>query len=124
MKALIHDMERARDAVLGACDRVVGPGLINAMGLPYRPKEEDGRALVTPAKRFAHVLQGYEARMLMIATKLVSDDVVCLEHDGFVTRRRVSAFSIRRAIKRELGLRMKLEGGLVEPHAQPTPHKL
>lgn len=120
VRSLIDDMNRARRAILAHHDQIIGPGLINAMSLPFIPKDDGPKVKITDSQRMAHLLQGIEARMLLIATSLLGRDMVCLEHDGFSTSRRISTFRLRRAIKRETGFKMKIEGGAKQPRNKPA----
>lgn len=107
------DLQRARKAILASWPREHG-ALVNDMDLRYSPKKaraEGGKD--TAATRFAHILQGIEARMLHITVGLYRDDIVLLEHDGWTAKRPLDVERIKSRIATELGFDMQLEEKLV-----------
>jgi hypothetical protein len=82
---------------------------VNAMGLRYSAKTLADGEKDTPATRLAHILQGFEARMLWIVVTMYGEDIVLLEHDGWTARRTLDMDAICRRIREETGLDMTLE---------------
>jgi hypothetical protein len=108
VKRLQSDMRRARAVILNTSPRKHGR-LLNAMDLPYKPDILADGEKDTPATKLAHILQGFEARMLCIVVSMYGDDIVLLEHDGWTARKPLDTEAICRRIQEETGLGMTLE---------------
>ena len=68
----------------------------------------------------AHLIQGAEAAALLAAFNLHPNDIVLLQHDGFVAHRRLNAKAIELAVKEATGLALTLEEQQIriDPDAQ------
>jgi hypothetical protein len=108
VKRLKGDLHRGRLAILKTWPLKHGR-LLNAMGLPYKPDTLADGEKDTPATQLAHILQGFEARMLWIVVTMYGEDIVLLEHDGWTARRTLDTEAICRRIREETDLDMTLE---------------
>jgi len=109
-KALSADLDGARRAILDSWPRTANGSLTNACG-----KAIAGNA--TPARQLAHLVQGVEARALWAAVNLHPDDIVLLQHDGFVSLRRLDCAALEHAVTTAVGYGLRLEEEQIELHA-------
>lgn len=71
-----------------------------------------GKAIPAKApatQRLAHLVQGAEAKALMVAVNMHPDHIVLLQHDGFTSTTRLDPRAIEQAVFQELGYRLELE---------------
>lgn len=66
------------------------------------------------AEQLAHILQGYEAKLLNIVLEHYSPQLRLLQHDGFVSSVPIDVKMICGEIQRETGLVMQLEKAILE----------
>ncbi len=101
-KAISDEIQGAREVILREWPRTASGGLSNACGKAIAGTASD-------AKKLAHLLQGVEAEALRIVVRRHPDDVVLLQHDGFVSRRQLDCKTLEKAVMDQLGYRLKLE---------------
>lgn len=101
-KDLQHDIQLARNVILSKCARSPKGGLKNAFGksIPGTTKKE---ALI------AHLLQGVEATALQAVINEHPDDIILVQHDGFVSSRPLDVGALSKAISAATGYDLKLE---------------
>ena len=110
-KAIKDDIQQARAVILDNWPRTRNGRLINALGKAISVKEP-------AAIRFAHLVQGAEAKALNIAVGLYPHHIVLLQHDGFAAISRLDAKAIEDAVEAELGYRLVLEEEEIRVDAQ------
>lgn len=99
--SLKEDISRAGQAVITGARRHKGR-IVNAMGKSIAAGRKQSEIL-------SHLLQGYEAVMLNIALEEAGDRMVVLQHDGWICEPGVDLPTIRQAIKRRLGLTVRIK---------------
>ena len=101
-KGLQYDIQLARNAILSKCARSPKGRLKNAFGksIPGTTKNE---ALM------AHLLQGVEAKALQAVINEHPDDIILVQHDGFVSSRPLDVGALSKAISAATGYDLKLE---------------
>lgn len=103
---LIRELQKGREANLRALPVMRGR-IINALGLPISSK-------ASKAKRMAHILQGIETQSLLAIVRAYPDEILLLEHDGFVARQALDVGELERLVRGVTGIAMRLEGGQIE----------
>ena len=103
--ALKSDVEQARKAIIAGA-RKHGGNYINAMekGIPTSLPER---------KVLAHLLQGMEARILNVIGKMHSENLVLLQHDGWVTKKPINVEMTENRIYEETGMKVELSEGII-----------
>ena len=91
LKGLTDDLENAQRVVLANCRRTPRGDILNAFGKSV-PKSDKPRQIM------AHLLQGAEAKALQAAVNRYPEDIVLVQHDGFVSSRKLDVADIRSAI--------------------------
>jgi len=111
------DIEGARQAILAGCERTRKGGLVNVFGKSLSLRKGKGIKAQkrTPAQQLAHLIQGVEALALKTVTSLYPDEVVLLEHDGFVAKTRLNVQALEEAILKETGYRFVIEDERIQP---------
>jgi hypothetical protein len=66
-----------------------------------------GTLRAIPGFGIAPVLQGIEAQAFVAGLRTYHDDILLLEHDGFVSRKRISPDDIERLLFEEVGFALK-----------------
>lgn len=95
---LAKDIKKAGKAVTEAYRNAGNGKLINAIG-----KCNKG------ADPLAHILQGYEAKMLAIAVDLFASDISIIQHDGFTAKSgNLDTALLQREIEVQTGLKMAI----------------
>jgi hypothetical protein len=56
----------------------------------------------------AHIIQGYEAEMLRVVLKEVGDDIRLIQHDGFVSAKKLDVKALENSIEKHTGFRIKI----------------
>lgn len=115
----IHaDIRQARSVILKSWKRTANGSLSNAFG-----KAIAGDA--KPEEQLAHLIQGVEALALQTAINMHPNDIVLLQHDGFVSTRRLSDKAIMEAVFQAIGYRLELEEETIriDPDAQFLRHR-
>lgn len=108
-RALSAEVGQARDAILGAWPRTANGSLTNAAGKAVPSSR--------PASvQLAHLLQGAEAKALLTAVNMHPDDIILLQHDGFVARRRLDCRALEKAVLDQVGYHLGVEEKLLELH--------
>lgn len=112
-KGIAKDVARARSVILKKWPRTANGGLTNAYG-----KAISGTA--TKAQQLAHLLQGAEAKALMVVIDMHPNDLVLLQHDGFVATRKLYVPAITKAVFESTGYLLDMEESLIQvnPDAQ------
>lgn len=111
-EALSAEVGHARRAILDSWPRTANGSLTNAAGKAVPGSKP-------PAVQLAHLLQGAEAKALMAVVKMHPHDILLLQHDGFVARRRLDCGAIEEAVLHQLGYRLGVEEKLLELHPEP-----
>lgn len=109
-KALTADIERARDVILSRCATTPKGWKVNAFG-----KAISGEG--NKAQQMAHLLQGVEAKALQAVINSYPDDVILVQHDGFVSRKKLTVSEVNEAITTATGYCLVLEEKLLEVDA-------
>lgn len=109
-KALTADISKARDVILSKCARSPKGWTVNAFG-----KSISGKANV--AQQMAHLLQGVEAKALQAVINSYPDEVVLVQHDGFVSRKKLDIAAVSEVIFTATSYRLELEEKLLEVDA-------
>ena len=112
-KDIMKDVARARAVILKNWSRTANGSLTNAYG-----KAISGAA--TRAQQLAHLIQGAEAKALMVAIDMHPNDLVLLQHDGFVATRKLYVPAITKAVLQATGYLLELEEAQIQvnPDAQ------
>lgn len=79
--------------------------LVNHLGKPL----ELGANNVDINSQYAHILHGYEAKMLHYALELYGDEISLLSHDGFVTKSLISTNDLTRKFESNTGLSIEMK---------------
>ena len=108
---LSDDIAKARAAVMSKCLKTRTGSIVNAFGksIPGKKSQE---------QKMAHLLQGVEAKALQAVVNQYPDDIVLVQHDGFVSTTRLDKSAISNAIFAATGYRLELEERLMEADAQ------
>ena len=114
-KSIAKDVARARAIILKNWPRTANGSLTNAYG-----KAISGTA--TKAQQLAHLLQGAEAKALMVAIYMHPNDLVLLQHDGFVSTRKLYVPAITKAVLQATGYLLELEESQIQ--VNPDAHFL
>lgn len=96
------DITTARALILKKWPRTANGRLSNDCGKAIAPKDPTTRKL-------AHLVQGAEAKALMVAVNMHPRHIVLLQHDGFTATTRLDPRAIEKAVFEELGYRLELE---------------
>lgn len=112
---IAKDVARARTVILKKWPRTANGSLTNAYG-----KAISGNA--KKAQQLAHLLQGAEAKALMVAIEMHPNDLVLLQHDGFVSTRKLYVPAITKAVLQATGYLLELEESQIQ--VNPDAHFL
>ena len=112
-KGIMRDVARARAVILKKWPRTANGSLTNAYGKAISGTD-------TRAQQLAHLIQGAEAKALMVAIDMHPNDLVLLQHDGFVATRKLYAPAITKAVFQATGYLLVLEESQIQvnPDAQ------
>ena len=112
-KGIFKDVARARAVILKKWPRTANGSLTNAYGKAISGTD-------TRAQQLAHLIQGAEAKALMVAIDMHPNDLVLLQHDGFVATRKLYAPAITKAVLQSTGYLLVLEESQIQvnPDAQ------
>lgn len=110
---IVKDVARARAVILKKWPRTANGSLTNAYGKAISGTDKRARQL-------AHLIQGAEAKALMVAIDMHPNDLVLLQHDGFVATRKLYVPAITKAVLQATGYLLKLEESQIQvnPDAQ------
>jgi len=114
-KGIAKDVARARSVILKNWPRTANGSLTNAYGKAISGTE-------TKARQLAHLLQGAEAKALMVVIDMHPNDLVLLQHDGFVATRRLYVPAITKAVLQSTGYLLEMEESLIQ--VNPDAHFL
>lgn len=114
-KGIAQDVARARAVILKNWPRTANGRLTNAYGKAISGTD-------TRAQQLAHLIQGAEAKALMVAIDMHPNDLVLLQHDGFVATRRLRAPAITEAVLQATGYLLELEESQIQ--VNPDAHFL
>jgi hypothetical protein len=112
-KGILDDVTKAREVILKNWPRTANGSLTNAYGKAISGKD-------TKAQKLAHLIQGVEAKALMTVIELHPNDLVLLQHDGFVATRRLYIPNIIDGVFQATGYQLELEESRIQinPDAQ------
>jgi len=118
-KGIMRDVARARAVILKKWPRTANGSLTNAYGKAISGTD-------TRAQQLAHLIQGAEAKALMVAIDMHPNDLVLLQHDGFVATRKLYAPAITKAVFQATGYLLVLEESQIQvnPDAQFLKHRI
>jgi hypothetical protein len=118
-KGIMRDVARARAVILKKWPRTANGSLTNAYGKAISGTD-------TRAQQLAHLIQGTEAKALMVAIDMHPNDLVLLQHDGFVATRKLYAPAITKAVLQATGYLLVLEESQIQvnPDAQFLKHRI
>ena len=114
-RGIAKDVARARAVILKKWPRTANGRLTNAYG-----KAISGTA--KKAQQLAHLLQGAEAKALLVAIDMHPNDLVLLQHDGFVATRKLYVPAITKAVLEATGYLLELEESQIQ--VNPDAHFL
>jgi hypothetical protein len=109
-KGLSGDIAKARTAVILRSPKTRVGSIVNAFG-----KSIAGTA--SQLQKMAHLLQGVEAKALQAVVNRYPDDIVLVQHDGFVSTARLDVNALSDAIFAGTGYRLELEERLLAADA-------
>jgi hypothetical protein len=101
-RGLMQDVVEARRVILSKRTMTPKGWTTNAFG-----KSIVGTA--KPEQQLAHLLQGVEAKALQAVINHYPDDIVIVQHDGFVSTQRLDVGAVEEAIFTATGYHLKLE---------------
>lgn len=118
-KGIMQDVARARAVILKKWPRTANGSLTNAYGKAISATDKR-------AQQLAHLIQGAEAKALMVAIDMHPNDLVLLQHDGFVATRKLYAPAITKAVFQATGYLLELEESQIQvnPDAQFLKHRI
>ena len=113
---IVKDVARARAVILKKWPRTANGSLTNAYGKAISGTDKK----VRNAQKLAHLIQGAEAKALMVVIDMHPNDLVLLQHDGFVATRKLYAPAITKAVLQATGYLLELEESQIQvnPDAQ------
>jgi len=114
-KGITRDVARARAVILKNWPRTANGRLTNDYGKAISGTD-------TRAQQLAHLIQGAEAKALMVAIDMHPNDLVLLQHDGFVATRKLYAPAITKAVLQATGYLLVLEESQIQ--VNPDAHFL
>lgn len=100
------DVARARRQIVKGWPRTANGSLTNAVGKAIKPIEDGERQ--SPAQLLSHLVTGIEAKALQTAINLFKDDIVLLQHDGWVATRRIDHKLVEQTVAQETGITLNL----------------
>jgi len=109
-KGLAGDIAKARAVVLDKCPKTRTGSIVNAFGKSIARTER-------PEQKMAHLLQGVEAKALQAVVNRYPDDIVLVQHDGFVSTARLDVNALSEAIFSATDYRLELEERLLAADA-------
>jgi hypothetical protein len=109
-KGLSGDIAKARTVVISRSPKTRVGSVLNAFG-----KSIAGTA--SQLQKMAHLLQGVEAKALQAVVNRYPDDIVLVQHDGFVSTARLDVNALSDAIFAGTGYRLELEERLLAADA-------
>lgn len=115
-KNIVKDVAKARTVILKKWPRTANGSLTNAYDKAISGTDKS----VKKAQQLAHLIQGAEAKALMVAIDMHPNDLVLLQHDGFVATRKLYAPAITKAVLQATGYLLELEESQIQvnPDAQ------
>lgn len=118
-KEIYDDVAKAREIIVKSWPRTANGSLTNAYGKAISSKTTSGKK-TTSEEKLAHLLQGAEAKALMVAINMYPNDLVLLQHDGFVATKKLHAPTISDEVFKVTGYRLELEESKIQvnPDAQ------
>lgn len=118
-RAIVKDVARARSVILKNWPRTANGSLTNAYGKAISGKEKKAQLL-------AHLIQGAEAKALMVAIEMHPNDLVLLQHDGFVATRKLYVPAIIKEVEKATGYTLELEEEEIQvnPDAHFLKHRI
>ncbi len=105
---IAEDVSKAREAILSGWPRTRNGSLTNDYGKAIKAKGEDGKTTPT-AELLAHLVQGVEVTALTTAMQMFPDQIVLLQHDGWVSNQKLDHQAIEQAVLQATGYRLLLE---------------
>ena len=104
---IVKDVARARAVILKKWPRTANGSLTNAYGKAISGTDKRARQL-------AHLIQGAEAKALMVAIDMHPNDLVLLQHDGFVATRKLYVPDIIKAVLQATGYLLAMEESRIQ----------
>ena len=86
----------------------------NALGLRWKPKKKQSGKVGKPAQLQAHILQGIEAQALLAILREFHEEIVLLEHDGFITCTPIDPARAEAVAEEATGFRLTLEWSQIQ----------
>jgi hypothetical protein len=105
---IYDDVNGARNVILAGWKRNQRDSLTNDFGKAMKTKDSN------PPKMLAHLIQGVEAKALRTVIDLYPNDIVLLQHDGFVATKKLDSKVIMDAVKEATGYQMDLESSRIQ----------
>ncbi|WP_415911924.1 hypothetical protein [Neptuniibacter sp. QD37_11] len=106
VERLFYDITKARKVIIGACAKSNGR-YKNAMGKFIAGTEQHSKVL-------AHIMQGLEAKILTIVAGIYPDQIVLLQHDGWVTKAEIDTQIIVDTVVKELDINIQITEQMIE----------
>jgi hypothetical protein len=104
VRKLSTELRTASAKVISIAPRRDGK-VINAMGFTF----DAGSRRDSSARQLAHLLQGFEALMLHAVVEMHPNELLLLEHDGWVSSVELDVAAIEAKVLERTGLRMQIE---------------
>jgi hypothetical protein len=98
---LQEDIKNAKAKLLDQARRK-GDTIINQMGKSIKSSRRKSEII-------SHLLQGYEAKMLNIALSLYEEQIIILQHDGWISKTSCDTDKIENEINKQLKFRIPIE---------------
>jgi hypothetical protein len=108
---LKEDIAKARAAVLSKCPKTRTGSIENAFGKSISKAKN-------LEQKMAHLLQGVEAKALQAVVNRFPEDIILVQHDGFVSATRLDVNVLSEAIFEATGYRLELEERQLEADPQ------
>jgi hypothetical protein len=109
-KGIVKDVARARAVILKKWPRTANGSLTNAYGKAISGTDKK----VRNAQKLAHLIQGAEAKALMVVIDMHPNDLVLLQHDGFVATRKLYVPDITKAVLQATGYLLEMEESRIQ----------
>ena len=116
VKSLTSELTRLGRHIVVSWPRIDGGRLVNAAGYIYDPAvRKAANKKDTLNTRLAHIVQGWEVKMLSAVVADHADKIMLLEHDGWTARESLgSVESVERLIREKTGFLVRIEAKRLE----------
>lgn len=109
-RAIADEVGAARHKVLETSERTSRGWVMNAFGKTIAGESN-------ASQLFAHLLQGAEAKALQAVINAYPDEVILVQHDGFVSKSRLDLVALAEAVRTATGFSLSYEEKQLSPDA-------